>query len=128
MILDSSFLIDFLRNNPRAIEKYKELAEKHETVATTAINIFEIWRAMYRYSPEKRRQVLEFLTSLDVKELTMKSALHGGKIDSELSKKGQPIEKEDCMIAAIALENQETLVTHNVKHVSRVLGLTIETY
>jgi len=46
--------------------------------------------------------------------------------ESGLEIKGQPIGPNDLLIAAIALANGVTLVTHNTDGFSRVTGLLIE--
>lgn len=54
------------------------------------------------------------------------AALIFGEIRSSLSGKGMPIGAYDMQIAAIALANDLTLVTHNTKEFSRVDDLKIE--
>jgi len=49
-----------------------------------------------------------------------------GQVRSSLEKQGTPIGPNDLMIAAIALANGLTLVTHNVREFERVEGLRIE--
>lgn len=49
-----------------------------------------------------------------------------GAIRALLQRSGQIIGGNDLMIAAIALSNDLTLVTHNVREFSRVPGLSIE--
>ena len=49
-----------------------------------------------------------------------------GKVRSHLAVLGTPIGPNDLMIAAIALANHMTLVTHNTAEFSRVPGLTLE--
>jgi tRNA(fMet)-specific endonuclease VapC len=48
------------------------------------------------------------------------------KVREKLAALGTPIGPNDLMIAAIALANQMTLVTHNTTEFSRVPGLTLE--
>ncbi len=43
-----------------------------------------------------------------------------------LANAGTPIGPNDLMIASIALANEATLVTHNVREFSRVTGLLID--
>lgn len=43
-----------------------------------------------------------------------------------LAAKGTPIGPNDMLIAAIALANSLTLITHNTREFSRVYGLTLE--
>jgi tRNA(fMet)-specific endonuclease VapC len=49
-----------------------------------------------------------------------------GHIRADLAAKGTPIGPNDLMIAAIALANNLTLVTHNTREFARVDGLPLE--
>jgi tRNA(fMet)-specific endonuclease VapC len=49
-----------------------------------------------------------------------------GRIRAELAKAGTPIGPNDLQIAAIAIANDLTLVTHNTREFSRVNGLKLE--
>ena len=49
-----------------------------------------------------------------------------GRIRADLTARGQTIGGNDMLIAAIALANGCTLVTHNTAEFSRVPGLVIE--
>ncbi|MBN1832763.1 MAG: hypothetical protein JW896_11700 [Deltaproteobacteria bacterium] len=51
-----------------------------------------------------------------------------GKIRAELEKKGTALTEPDMRIASIALCHKLVLVTGNVKHFSRISGLTIENW
>lgn len=54
------------------------------------------------------------------------SALIAGQIRSQLDLLGAPIGANDLLIASIALANDRTLVTHNIREFSRVEGLKYE--
>lgn len=47
---------------------------------------------------------------------------------SRLRKQGQLIEDFDILIGATALDYDMTLVTENVKHMSRIKGISIENW
>lgn len=49
-----------------------------------------------------------------------------GELRAELARKGTPIGPYDLQIAAIALANHCTLVTHNTNEFSRIAGLKLE--
>lgn len=49
-----------------------------------------------------------------------------GQIRADLQSKGTPIGPYDLQIAAIALANDLTLVTHNTREFSRIEGLRLE--
>jgi predicted nucleic acid-binding protein len=51
-----------------------------------------------------------------------------GKISGKLLTRGEEIDREDCIIGATALLNDEPILTRNVDHFSRIDGLEIETY
>lgn len=54
------------------------------------------------------------------------AAEHYAQIRAELTAQGSLIGANDLMIAAIALANKATLITHNVAEFKRVQGLAIQ--
>ncbi len=69
---------------------------------------------------------LEFLNLFVSLPFDDSTALVYGRIRAELLANGTPIGPNDFQIAAIALANNLTLVTHNTGEFSRVQGLPIE--
>lgn len=63
------------------------------------------------------------MTSFGKAEFDDRAALIFGEIRAELERHGTPIGPYDMQIAAIAMANDLTLVTHNVKEFSRIKGL-----
>ncbi|WP_435627984.1 type II toxin-antitoxin system VapC family toxin [Candidatus Ferrigenium straubiae] len=55
-----------------------------------------------------------------------KAARLSGEIRADLARKGTPIGPYDLQIAAIALANGCTLVSHNTREFSRIAGLKLE--
>ena len=51
-----------------------------------------------------------------------------GRLSAQLEAQGTPIGEADTQIAAVALANDLTVVTGNVRHFDRVPGLTIENW
>ena len=49
-----------------------------------------------------------------------------GKIRADLELAGTPVEDMDLLLAATAVSRGLTLVTHNVRHFSRIPGLQVE--
>jgi len=41
---------------------------------------------------------------------------------------GEPIDREDCIIAATAIAENEPVVTRNAGHFERISGLDVRTY
>ncbi len=129
MILDTSFIIDLLRGNKSAVNKVTDLENSSKPVLATTISVFEIWQGIADFKNEdKKQRILDMISSFGLLVLDFESAKEGGEIHSKLEKKGVPIEPEDSMIAGIAKVHNETLLTKNIKHFSRIDGLRIETY
>lgn len=51
-----------------------------------------------------------------------------GKISGELIARGEEIDREDCIIGATALLNDEPVVTRNSDHFERIDDLDVATY
>jgi len=128
--LDSSFVIDFLRGRESAKRLYKKLISINEVISLPSPVIMEIIGGAHlsRRKAEEIEKINEFLESIITLNFDKKSAILAGEIESNLIKKGNQVENEDIMIGAIALQNNETLVTGNAKHFERIKGLKIESY
>lgn len=128
MILDTTFLIDLLRNEKSAAAKARELDAANAPILTTAVNVFELWQGIGIKNKERRERILELLSSLSLLDLDFKSAKRAGEIYSKLRNKGKAIDPEDSMIAGIALQHGETILTRDVSHFGRIPGLRLEAY
>ena len=130
MILDTSFIIDLMDNNEQAIAKLNELLARNEPQLVASPSIFELWSGITQSNkPDKEKtKVLAVLACQAILSLDQHSAEMAGEIDGRLVKEGQIIDPEDCMIAGIAKKNNETILTRNVKHFSKIKGIKIETY
>lgn len=54
--------------------------------------------------------------------------MHAGELSASLQLEGATIEFEDVMIAAIALGQNEAVITGNPSKYNRIEGLTLEGY
>ena len=131
-LLDSTFLIDFLRKNENIQEKLEELLL--EPLYTTRINVFETLVGIYAIKAENdREKKLEdanmLFNRLKILELKEDSTIKGSQICGELIRKGMVIESGDCLIAGIALSNGiSAIITRNTKHFENIEGLKVEGY
>jgi predicted nucleic acid-binding protein len=53
---------------------------------------------------------------------------HAGELSGRLITEGQQIDREDCIIAATAMQENEPVVTRNGSHFDRVPNLDVRTY
>jgi len=129
MILDTTAIIDFLRGEPKIIEKIKNLEEKNVPIYLTSISVFEIWQGVKDLLDEKKREKINNLLEATANfSLDISAAKEAGSIHASLKKEGIIIDPEDSMIAGIAKINREKILTRNIKHFQRINGIMIETY
>ena|SRR3989344_3994944 len=130
MILDTTFLIDILRNKQEASDKLKSLEKLNIPIAVAVPSIVEIFAGLHysKKSDEEKGRIIDVLESQVIHDLDKESARKAGEIKGNLIKTGNDIELMDCMIAGIAYKNKEPILTRNVKHFSKIKGINVETY
>lgn len=129
MILDTTFLVDLLRGTGGVESAVRSLDPDEERLVTT-ISVMELWEGICESdrSEEERRVVVGLLDSLRVEPF---GTVHGevaGLVAADLSKGGRPIDREDVMIAAVALDRDEPVLTANVGDFERVAPLDVRSY
>jgi len=128
--LETSFLIDLLRGDKKAIKVKDEIDKSSESVSIASPSVIELIKGLKigKYRIGEEEVVYKLISSLPVLSLDKKSAIKSGHIEADLIKKGGLIDLEDIMIAAICIENKETLLTRNEKHFTKIEGLSIKSY
>ena len=124
--LDSNVVSDILRGNSAVMHHFEAAEKNHDELFIPSIVYYEIVRGLRAASKIRKLTAFQFLYDtvkplyLDQDDLTtIEKAI---EIYLQLHK-GQMIEDNDIYIAAIAMVNNCTLVTANVRHFSRVEGL-----
>ena len=129
MILETSFVIDFLHGDEDAVSKMQSLIDEGIPYEIASPTIFELWGGLQNIqAPEKEQQrILSLMQGIGVLSLDEESAKIAGSIDGQLTKQGLTINTEDSMIAGIAIKNNKAILT-NDGHFDRIEGLKIEKY
>jgi len=112
ILLDTSVLIDVLRRRNERREALAELVRAHQALATTTLNVAELYAGM-REGEEGATEAL--LAGLECFDLTGNSARLAGKLKNRWSKRGKTLALADALIAAIAIEERCALLTDNRK-------------
>jgi hypothetical protein len=112
LLLDTSVLIDVLRSRRGRRELLAKLAREGHGLATTALNVAEVFAGM---RPEERTQTEAFLDALDCYALTRTAGQLAGTLKGQWSRKGRTLTIADAIVAAVALENDCILMTDNRK-------------
>ena len=130
MIADTTFIIDLLIRDQKAVKKADELEESGLTISVSSPTIFELFAgiALSRKAEEEKSKISTILSSLPQLVLDSPSASAGGLIHGEKIRTGQSIDPEDAMIAGIARVNSEKVLTRNTRHYSGIEGVTVENY
>jgi tRNA(fMet)-specific endonuclease VapC len=89
---------------------------------------FELYYGAYRGSKTTQNlsKLARFFDQFLILPFDESAAKIAGQVRSQLNKLGTPIGVYDLQIAAIALANNLTLVTHNTREFGRVDGLNYE--
>jgi len=112
LLLDSTVLIDVLRERKGRRELLVELVRGGHTLATSAINICEVYAGM---RAEETARTEAFLAALECYPLTGVVARRAGTLKSEWARRGTTLSLADMIVAATALEVGAELVTDNRK-------------
>lgn len=131
-VLDTTFLIDVLRNVPAAIDRLRRL-EAEGSLATTEIVAYELYHGIQHLGRRRREteaaRIEELLAQTDVFGFDRRSAIRAAELSGELRRRGHGIGIVDLLIAAAALSlGAEAIVTRDASSFARVDGLRVETY
>ena len=130
MILDTTFLIDLMMGDTAAHTKLNGFIKEGEPQLVTVLSIFELFSGVARSDrPEsEKNKIARILVGQVIVDLDRRSAAEAGEIDGSLIKKGERIDVIDTLIASIALQRGEVVLTRNHKDFSKIRGLDIEGY
>lgn len=126
--LDTNICIYYIKG------KFSENINKHlrkikiSNIKIPSVVVAELYYGAEKSSmPEKSKSVFDsFLANFEIVDFDNKAALKYGKIRADLERNGMPIGNNDLEIAATALANKATLVTHNTSEFSRIAELKID--
>ncbi|ACP54382.1 type II toxin-antitoxin system VapC family toxin [Saccharolobus islandicus] len=124
--LDSDILIDFLRGKEKAV-RYIEIIKNNFRIVTTVVNAFELYYAAYKYNRDIEK-IDEFMQSIEILPFTLTEAKKAAEIEAKLESEGEMIGLKDVLISSIAISNSCNIVTGNVKHFSKILGVKVENW
>ncbi len=125
-LIDSDILIYFLKGKQEVVEKLSQIPI--DDLYISRINYTELIYGAYNSSKiNQNLKVIEpFLDNFKVLEFTQISSIIFAKEKARLKKNGNIIADMDLMIASIAIENDCTLISNNIKHFNRVQNLELE--
>jgi tRNA(fMet)-specific endonuclease VapC len=130
-VVDTTFLVCLMRNDPRTTQKAVELDEAGGA-ATTVINVYEAMHGAYRSFTEQEKRLgalRRVIANLEILDLDYGAACKAAEISGTLEREGRGIDPFDSLIAGITLTcGAEALVTRNTDHFNRIKGLPVESH
>ena len=128
-LFDTDTLSNLLKKSPSSVLLSRMVTIRRKDQFTTTITVGEMVYGAYKsdrpyYFLEKLDRLL--LPKLTVLPFDESAARAYGRLRAALEKAGTPIAEPDLRIASICLVRDLTLITGNVSHFSKVLGLRVE--
>lgn len=130
MILDTTVLVDLLRKDRAAAARVRALEGAGEPMRVPTPVIFELWEGVERSDkPEAAlAEVTRLLDAYAVLSLEARHAMRAGRVSGSLVRRGVALDPVDVIIAGMALEEDDAVLTRNLRHFGRVPGLRTEGY
>ncbi|MEM8673909.1 MAG: PIN domain-containing protein [Cyanobacteria bacterium P01_G01_bin.67] len=128
-VLDTTVVSDYLRGDHQVKEKLSTISKTW--IYITSVTKFEIEYGLVK-KPELRAKLEKPLALLysEVGDLSFNTEVIevAAEIKHNLISNGFTIGTADLMIGAIALYYEHTVVTSNIKHFEKIVGLEIENW
>ena len=135
-LLDTNIVSEIIKNDPD-FNVIKKIAEHNSDCAICAPVWQELLFGLYSMADGVQKKYLESFIENDVhenfkiKQFTESAARIQARLRAQLKEAGRPTQKDDSMIAAIALANHMVLVTRNTRHfeaIQEVSELQVENW
>jgi len=130
LFIDTSIFVDCLKAKPIESSKcFLESIEGTNNGFTSAIVVAELSVGAY-ISQRKNalENTLKLISTTTTINLDKEIAIQGGKIYSDLVRKGKEIELNDCLIAATAISSGiNNIVTRNIDHFNKIKDIKVIT-
>jgi len=128
-VADTSFIVDIIRHDPRALKKLEDLESQERTLFISPIVALELFEGAYRSLrvEENVREILTILSLCD--EIAFDTDIYHafGYLSSTLKNSGNPVGDFDQAIAAAALCTDGEIVTRD-RHFENVPELLVTGY
>ncbi len=119
---DTCAWIDFFRGRPTQMAEQVETALVQGEVVTCGVVLFELLQGIKHAKEEAL--VLRAFQAIQHLEMTGRLWIKAGQLSSNLRKKGHTLPLSDVLIAALALENNCSLLTVD-RHFDVIAELTL---
>ena len=128
-LIDTNVCIVYLKGRNSNLKQRIETVAVEEIAVCSVVKAELCFGAMKSANPERNFALQQtFLAQFVSMPFDDLAAIAFGTVRAQLESRGTPIGAYDLQIAAIALVNNLTLVTHNTREFRRVDGLQVENW
>jgi tRNA(fMet)-specific endonuclease VapC len=127
-LLDTNTCIAAMRNHPLVVQRLASLPPSDCVIST--ITVYELLTGVAKCADPARElpKVERLLQIIGQTSFDTDAAAEAAEIRAVLEAQGQTIGPYDLLLAGQAQSLQLTLVTHNTREFSRVVGLALENW
>lgn len=122
--VDTTFVIDYLRDDPVAVERFGRFFDEGDSVLVNEIVVCE---ARVGLAPAQVPELMSMLLPLEFIRPGSDAALNAGRWRDESRRAGRVLSLGDALIAATAEASDAIVLTRNVRDFS-LTPVRIETY
>ena len=122
-VLDTNTLIYFFKGMGNVTKHLLEVAPRDIAIPTIVLFELEVGIAKSTSPTKRKKQLQDFIDIVNIWPFGYEEARRAAAIRVKLEKNGMVIGPYDILIAATALSQNGTLVTHNTAEFERVEGL-----
>lgn len=111
-LLDADTLIDYIQDRGNTRPRITALIEQDDEIALCAVTVTELYSGL----SDKKRAIWEnWLRALSYWHISYDVARRAGTYRKAASESGRTLSVSDSLLAALARENDATLLTSNIK-------------
>lgn len=125
-LIDTDIYIYLTKGAQSIKNKIEEVGE--DQIYVSAITVAELYYGIFKSKQQSSnlKKIQQNIERLQILNFNKHTASIFGRLKAELNQKGTPIDDMDLAIAAIALDRNCVLVTHNTKHFYNIKELLLE--
>lgn len=122
VLLDTNLIIDLQRRNPVAVSFYQRL--NRSQLVVSGITYLEVAVGEFRTDPRAEQSLNKLFFLYRIIPLTNPMIIRAGRIATRLGRDALNM-GNDIAIAATAIEEDRTLLTHNLEDFRKIKGLKV---
>ncbi|HZX12727.1 MAG TPA: type II toxin-antitoxin system VapC family toxin [Candidatus Nanoarchaeia archaeon] len=126
--LDTNILVDYLRGDEEIKEKLENLFNSGVRVSITILAVCELYKGIFLANKQEESLLIlnRLIDSFILFNITKETAIVYGQLYAQLAKKGKLTQETDLIIASVAINNNQILITRNKKDFESIPDLKLE--